>query len=400
MNMSNTLLTRPRTWWLTRQRLAGPAPRTIADCARACGWLPNGGGAGVYLSIRARMPRVTRDAIDRAIVDATPLMEVPGGHARGSVIAPREEAALALRLAQLSSDKHLAPQFRKGTISEAALDSLGTAICHVLAECPLRTTDLRQAVSFSHAQSLDLFQAALARLSIRGAVRRFSGEGRIDSPKYLYELVHPDDRPDAAREGDLPAVAARLAAIFLRRNGPATREDVTWWTGFTKTEVRDALEAIGAERLSIPGWAKETWLLTEDRAAWEAADARADDRVLMLPFRDPFIYSRRPPAVLTDDGSATVLDWKAKPTRVGDVDTLHHHAIVYRDVVVGVWEYDPDAEEIVTRIWGEKRGLTRRVEEAAADTSQFIREQLGDAKFYAADTATSREPRIAFCRRS
>jgi hypothetical protein len=233
---------------------------------------------------------------------------------------------------------------------------------------------------------------------MQGTVRRFSSEGRIDSPKYLYELMHPDDRPDAGGEADTPAVLARLVKIFLRRNGPAAVEDVTWWAGITKGDARAALAAVNAEPLSITGWTDKAWLLPEDRQAWERAGADDDGRVALLPFRDPLIYSRRPPAVMTDDPSAPVLDWKAKASRLGDVDSLHHHAIVAGGTLVGVWEYDADAEEVITRVWSKHRGLASQVKTAAAATARFIREQLGDAKFYAADTRASRAPRIAFCR--
>src|SRR5688572_28364599 len=90
---------RLRAWWLRAQGLtADTTPGTIGECIRRIGWLRTAGGPGVYLSIRARMPGVSRDAIDRAAVDGTPLVEVPGPHARPPVLVPREDMALALCL--------------------------------------------------------------------------------------------------------------------------------------------------------------------------------------------------------------------------------------------------------------------------------------------------------------
>jgi hypothetical protein len=58
---------RTRAWWFDRHGLnATKGPKTIRDCLRRAGWLPTPGSTGVYLSIRARMPRVSRAAIDRA----------------------------------------------------------------------------------------------------------------------------------------------------------------------------------------------------------------------------------------------------------------------------------------------------------------------------------------------
>ncbi len=47
---------------------------------------------------------------------------------------------------------------------------------------------------------------------------------------------------------------------------------------------------------------------------------------------------------------------------------------------MGVWEYDPKTEMVVTRVWRTDRRLKERAAEAAVDTGRFIREQLGDAK--------------------
>src|SRR6267142_560378 len=98
---------RLRSWWLRRQDLTpDTSPRTVDACIRQSGWLPTAGGPGVYLSVRARMPGVSRDGVDRAAVDGTPLVEVPGLHARPPMLVPREDMALALRLHRASFERH------------------------------------------------------------------------------------------------------------------------------------------------------------------------------------------------------------------------------------------------------------------------------------------------------
>jgi hypothetical protein len=66
--------------------------------------------------------------------------------------------------------------------------------------------------------------------------------------------------------------------------------------------------------------------------------------------------------------------------------------------LVGVWDYDPDAERVVTRLWNEDKALLARVGEAATETERFIRQQLGDAKLSAVDPPARRARRVAFCR--
>ena len=390
---------RVRAWWLQRQGLT-PAtrPRTLAECIRTTGWLPTAGGPCAYLSFRARMPGVTREQIDRAVLDGNPLVEAPGGHARAAVIVPRDELTLALRLAAASRDRHLAPQIRKGAVDRKVIQSLSAAITRVLDEGPQPTDAIREAVSSQAARSLEWFQAALADLMLRGLIRRFPANARIDSPKYLYELIHPDDRADLNAEGEEHNVVAKLAEIFLHRHGPATVDDLVWWTGVTKTEARRALASVRAERTVVDGWSTDAWLHPRDVAAWHTFSDGNPTQVTLLPFRDPFIYARRPPAILSDHPDGPVLDWKARRIRLREADSLHHHAILDGGRLVGVWEYDVEQADIVTRLWPTDPRLKKRIAAAAAETAMFIREQIGDMRFYAADSASSRAPRIAFCR--
>ncbi len=388
---------RLRAWWLRRQGLIpATAPRTIEACVRQTGWLTTAGSAGIYLSVRARMPGASREAIDRAAIDGLSLIEVPGAHARPPVLVPREEMALALRLHLASFEKHAAPLFTSGRISEAAIRAVAAQVCRVLDEGPLPSVDIRR--SITHPDADELLVGALVGLTVRGIVRRFPVDGRLDSLKYLYELRHPEDRPDLDAEGDAAAVVAAAARCFLRRYGPATLEELTWWGELTTGAARTALRTLGAESVAVPGWAKEAWLLPEDAPAWRALKGDAGERVTLLPNRDPFIRARRGPAVLARSADAPVLDGMLTRTRIASVDSLNHHTILCGGEVVGVWEYDPEAEAVVTRLWSSNPALRRRVADAAADTGRFIRQQLGDLKLSAVDPPAKRAKRLAFCR--
>jgi hypothetical protein len=390
-------LARLRAWWLRRQGLTpATAPKTIEASVRKAGWLPTSGSTGVYLSIRARMPGASREAIDRAAIDGVSIIDVPGAHARPSVLVPRDEMALALRLHSASFEKHRAPLFASGSMSETALRGVGAQVCRLLDEGPLPSSDIRQFIT--HPDAGELLVGALVDLAVRGIVRRFPVDGRLDSTKYMYELRHPEDRPDLDAEGGAAAVVAKAAEHFLRHHGPATLEELTWWGELTKGAARKALDTLGAEPLAVPGWAEEAWLLLGDMPAWRSFNGEGGDRVVLLPYRDPFVHMRRGPAVLARRAGAPVLDGTLKRARIADVGTLNHHTILCGGEVVGVWEYDSKIETVLTRLWDPDAGLRRRVADAAAETARFIYEQLGDAKLSAADPPAKRAKRLAFCR--
>jgi hypothetical protein len=386
---------RLRAWWMHRQALTPASePPTVDDCVRRIGWVPTSGGPNVYLSVRARLRGVSRDAIDRAAIDGTPLIEVPGRHARPPVLVPREDMAFALRLHRLSYERHVAAYVRRGGIDSDGIRRVSAAICRTLDEGPLPSADLRKRVRPGDA---NVWIGALIDLCLRGVIRRFPAGARLDSPKYLYELLHPDDRPNLEAEGDAALVEQKAVERFLRWHGPATLAELCAWSELTRQRGREALAAVGAETVSVPGWSDEGWLIAGDARAWRAFDGNADTPAVMLPYRDPFVAARQGPASLTEHPDATVLKGD-KRTRIGDVGVLHHHAIVYRGELVGLWEYDPKRRAVVTRIWNKDRRIASRIAEAADDTGEFIREQLGDARLSAVDPPAARARRLAFCR--
>jgi hypothetical protein len=353
------------------------------------------GSAGLYLSIRARMPGVSREAVDRAVLDGIKVLEIPGAHARPWVLVPYDDAAVALRLHLTSFEAHAAAYYRYSGMTEAATKGVAAQVCRALDEGPQSCADLRSHIT--HPDAGELLVGALLHLALHGTVRRLPVDGRLDSGAYVYELLHPDDRPNLDAEGDAASVVAKATRRFLECHGPATLEELTYWRGLTKGAARKALQAIGASTLSVPGWTDEAWILSEDLAAWQAFDVVASDRVLLLPYRDPLVLTRRPPAVLARTADVPVLDADLKRARLSSLAALHHHTILSGGHLVGVWEYDPESQKVLTRVWHPDVRHRRRVAAAAAETGRFVREQLGDLKLSAVDPPARRAKRRTFC---
>jgi hypothetical protein len=397
MTKSEERLAHLRAWWFRRQGLTlHRSVKTVADCLRQTGWLATAGSTAVYLSMRARLPDVSRETIDRAAIDGVDVIEIPGAHARPAILVPRDEMALALRLHWASYAKHAAPLFASGRYSETAFKAIASQACRALDEGPLSTAGIRAVVT--HPEAGELLTGALIDLAVRGIVRRYPADGRLDSSKYLYELRHPDDRPDLDAEGDVTAVTLKATRLFLQRHGPAAVDEIAEWAGLTKRSVRKALVTLRAERLTLDGWTADAWLLRDEVRAWNAF-AADEKRVVLLPYRDPFVSVRRPASVLARRNTALVLSAKLKPVAIRDETGLNHHTIVAGGELVGVWEYDPEAKRVVTRVWNANQALRARVADAAGATERFVRDQLGDAKLSAVDPPARRTTRIAFCRK-
>ena len=342
------------------------------------------------------MPGASRDAVDRAALDGIELIEVQGPHARPPVLVPRNESALALRLHALSYERHVASWLASSGYTEAALMTVSAQVCRALDEGPLPSVAIRARVT--HPDAGALLIGALVHLSLRGVIRRFPTDGRVDSSKYHYELRHPDDRPALDAQGDAAVVVREGIRLFLQRYGPASVDEMADSVLLTKGAIRKALAELQAERMGVDGWSHDAWMLPDDLRAWTTFDAE-DDRVVLLPYRDPFVWRRRPPSVLAARPVASpVLNTEGRQTRIAEITALHHHAIVAGGELVGVWEYDPRTKHVVTRMWKADKRLRARVTTAAAEAETFVRQQVGDLPLSAVDPQPRRDARMAFCR--
>lgn len=170
-----------------------------------------------------------------------------------------------------------------------------------------------------------------------------------------------------AADGGRRAAAAGLARAYLRAFGPATREDLRWWAGWTVATTRSALADVGAVGVSLDDGGTG-FLLPDD------LDPVADPgpSVALLPGLDP-----------------TTMGWKARhwhlaPEHAGllfDRNGNGGPAIWAGGAVVGTWVQRRGGErdgEIATRLFTGVDAAVHREIDAAADRHRAL---LGDVRF-------------------
>ena len=81
----------------------------------------------------------------------------------------------------------------------------------------------------------------------------------------------------------------------------------------------------------------------------------------------------------------------------GALTDLPSHAILDRGRVVGIWEYDPATESIA---WLPFIARNSELEKAVAETEEYVRSQLGDARSFSLDSPKSRVPRLEALRKA
>ena len=360
------------TQWMERQLLPPRGGVSVADVVANAGWIPSAGGTGPYLAIRARIPSITREDVDDAVFGRMDVLELPAVRDTAFLVS-RGDAGLALAAGRRAYDERL----RKLPVDRRVIESLGAKILKVIGDGVFTTDQLRRALPPGSIEDLgeagkrlgitSTLPAALKLLQAEGTVLRTTDDRRLDGRTHLYRRwpKQIDTTPPANLD-------RALAERFLSWAAPATVDDFSWWAGIGKRAAKEAMGPLLVDDVAIP-------------------PRRRDDGIVLLPFRDNLFCLHRGLEPFVEDDDAEVMDTSGRAVSAKETEMLHHNAIVAGGVLRGIWEFD--GERIVAKLFGTApRGLATSI----AEMETFIREQLGDHKYYAFDTGATRTKRVEF----
>ncbi|GAA1244270.1 winged helix DNA-binding domain-containing protein [Kitasatospora nipponensis] len=373
-----------------RARLGGrhlldPARRvdTVEQVADGVVVLHASDPATVYLSAGARLTDPSAAEVERALYEDVTLVKllsmrrtlfavteelapyVSSGAARA--IAVKERAALVKHLGQFAEgwdeprlarteQRVLAALAARGEATTAELSELVPALRDTMLMAAGKPYEARQSVG----------SRLLRLLASDGHVRRCRPRGSWLSTSYPWALVDPWP------EVPVREAKAELVRRYLAAYGPATVEDVKWWTGWTLGDTRTALadldarpvrlagpdggEAGGASALVLPGDEDEVAL----PASWAA----------LLPALDPTMMGWRG------------RDWYLRPQ---DVPLLFDRAgnpgptLWWNGRVVGGWAQRADGE-LVWRLLADLGAQRAEAEAAIAAQAGRLAAWLGEVR--------------------
>lgn len=383
-----------RAWWWYRQGLAGSLGGAApADVLAGTGWARSVGGANPYLTLFARAG-TARVAADEA-VRRLEIYELPS--ARGcTYVVPAAHFGLALQAGRGAPEADVALMGRLG-VPRAELERLGGLVLDALGRAagPMDPAALREALGDA-VRSLGeegrrrgastTLPAVLGLLQAAGEIRRVPVNGRLDQQRYGYTRWTPP-------ESGLDDAAARveLARLYFGWTGPATLGHFRWFSAFSAAHAKAALAA-----LDLVDLGDGLVLPAAEAKEFEAYERPAEPRYALLAGIDGLILLRRDLPALLDAADRDVALPGGKPGElVGSAADLTDHAIVDRGRLVGLWQYDVEAGEIVWWTW---RPADDALRAEVARTETYLREQLGDARGFSLDSPKSRAPRLAALR--
>jgi Winged helix DNA-binding domain len=385
-----------RAWWFHRQGLDGrSAGKPAAEVLERTGWVRGLGGVGTYLALHARAG-LSRASVDDAVAKLQ-IHELPA--ARGcTYIVPASDFALALKAGEPFEGAEMKTALKLG-VTEKEIAKLCAAVVKALEKEPLDPEGIREAVGGA-SRSLGeegkkkgvttTLPVALGKLQAAGELRRVSTNGRLDQQRYRYALWRPNPLVKFKMTPD--EINIELGRRFFSWTGPATLVEFQTFLGSSVKATKAAMEALKVE--TVEG----DWLmLPADRGAFESFKIPKQAQYVLVSSIDGLSLFRREFKNLIDAADWNHDAYGRGPTKLGALDDLHSHAIFDRGRLVGLWEFDPEANSMV---WASFIPKNKDLEKAVARTEEFVREQLGDARGYSLDSVKSRAPRLAALRKA
>ncbi|RAG86623.1 hypothetical protein DN069_05595 [Streptacidiphilus pinicola] len=382
---------RLRAWWAHRQGLDGSLRgASAAETLARTGWARSVGGAAPYLGLFARAG-LGREAVDAAVAEVE-IHELPS--ARGcTYVLPAADFALGLAVGAGAPAGELAAARKHLAVTDAEIETLNAAVLTALdaASGPLDPAAIKDAVGDA-VRSLGepgrkrgvstTLPLSLGLLQANGEIRRVPGNGRLDQQRYGYVRWTP---PEAAfADADV-----ELARRYFAWAAPASLAHFRWFSGFTAARAKAALAPLGL--LTVAGTAL---LLPPELADAFTAYRRSDEPCYaLLAGIDGLHLLHRDLPRLVDPADAERPVPGAKAGRVFGSDADPQcHVIVDRGRIVGFWEFDPEAGELLSALFVSRDAALK---DALARTEAFVRDELGDARGFSLDSPKSRAPKLA-----
>ncbi|HEX2111687.1 MAG TPA: winged helix DNA-binding domain-containing protein [Gaiellaceae bacterium] len=251
----------------------------LAPDARAAGLRELAGGlvgvhatdpASVFLSARARLDKPAAQEVERALYDERTVIRMIGMR-RTLFVLPLDLAAVvqaactdAIASAQRRRYAKLIEEGGIARDGQAWLDEVGAAALETLeargeafaSELSKDVPALREKLHFGAgkkwAGSQTMTTWVLFLLAAEGRIVRARPRGAWTSSQWSWVPAAswfreplPRLEPEAAR--------AELARRWLAAYGPATIADLKWWSGWSLTQTRAALAAIGVVEADLDG---------------------------------------------------------------------------------------------------------------------------------------------------
>jgi Winged helix DNA-binding domain len=162
----------------------------------------------------------------------------------------------------------------------------------------------------------------LTFLMIRAELDGVICSGARRGKQFTYALL--DERAPHARRLERDEALAELSMRYFTSHGPATMQDLVWWSGLTMADVRVGIRMVGSRLIHEIVNGQTYWFAPSAPPAWHTAQS-----AYLLPNFDEYIVGYTDRSAVYDASRARGLDPRG--------NILFSHLVVLDGQVVGSW---------------------------------------------------------------
>ena len=303
----------------------------IIQIVKDIGGLHASGAKVPYLSLLARTQKFGKEELEEELYKKRNLGKMRCMR-RTLFILPKELILIAYAATREMVEKATRRYVEFRGVSRKKFEEISQEIIELLKTKEMSASELKKALKTPLNVS-----AILYLMCDEGIIIRSKPEKGWKDQRHKYALFQ-----EYFPTIDLTKLKEREAIVmlvhqYLRAFGPVTEKDIVWWTGLSKTKVRDALNQLQAqiERVEISNLPGDFILLHSDRTLIEKSGLSEEQTVNLLPSLDPYLmgYKERE-RYLQPKHHDNVFDRSGNATST----------ILLEGRVVGVWDFTEATE--------------------------------------------------------
>lgn len=279
-----------------------------------------------YLAAFARSQNFTKEQLDGELYIRRNLGKIRC--MRGTLyILTREMLPIAYAATRALVEKLSRRYAEFRGISTSAYADISKAILDLLPGRELTVAEIKAALG----TDLNL-SAALNLMCDQGLLLRIQAGNGWKARSYKYAVFQEYLKDIDLNKWNESDGITKLVQQYLSSFGPVTEDDIAWWTGLTKTKIREALNRIRGQitQLNIPDLEGDFIVLRRDLELLSKTEPEDKPIINLLPTLDPYLmgYKHRE-RYLHLEHYDKIFDRSGNATST----------ILLNGVVIGVWDF-------------------------------------------------------------
>ncbi len=304
------------------------APEDISELIQSIGGLPAATSFTPYLSLFARKPDFKRDQLDKILYDQATIAKIRGPRREMFILPANQIPKVYQATADKSQKASRGLLFQQG-LSATTYTQLSTEILALLADKSMTKEQIKDELAIEEDVSAILNMMCDECLILRGR----PASGWLDENIYFARFgdVFPDLNLQGVSEKE---AISQLVHFYLRSYGPATENDISWWTGLGKIRIRAALRTLGelVSQLRACGSNQRFLILSEELPYLQQTPNLKEGITLrFLPHLDPYFMG-----YIDRDRYSDMEEYD----RIFDLEGRVTNTLLVNGDIKGVWDID------------------------------------------------------------